>query len=807
MIQVSFGQLKGTVTSTDGEPLSYVTIYSETATHGTLSNDEGYFELVVEDGTHHIIIEHLGYEEFNEVIELRGEKTLNIQLKSRGYELEELTISADAEDAAYPIMRKAIKKRKEHYDARQKYSVDIYTKGVAKVIDAPTSILGQDIGNMEGMLDSTRQGIIYTAESESSYYFHQPNLEKEIVKSSIVAEGDKMLNINRFLNLEYDIYKPSFDFNKTVLNPLANSAFAWYKYELLEMDIKPNGTEIYRIKVIPKNATRALMYGEIYIEGDTYKVSQVDLSIPGESVGQTIMKTINFKQVYHTGDATYAVPISQVTNLDAGMFGFKIKAAFTFVYNNYDFGAAQLNPSFFDSEVYRFDEDAIITDSIYWNKKRPIPLTEEERLNYIKKDSLKKIWESKEYMDSIDRKDNKFGLMNVFTGYTYERSYKHSKLTFLSPLSTTMFHPVMGFSVGINGKYQKRFGHKEKQYLKVDGAADYGFSDKKVRWNIGAYLNTNRNKRQVYMLRVGDEYRQFGFKDMTKYVHGNVQALIAKKHVIKLYRSRFAKIGLHRELRNGLSAKIFSEYARRSRLQNHAKYGFMNNEDPYKSNHPIENLDSDFFQSYDMWTTRLSFKYVPFQKYISYQGDKINLGNKWPTLDLSYNVGFGSDDRMLHTVQLAIIKDEINLNLLGKSYLKIGAGVFIAKKNLEFIDRFHFRTSNTLVTSADLYRSSFKRMPFYEYSTDRGYLLNIFEHRFNGFLLNTIPLVNKLGWGIVVGANTLIRQDASNYFETSVGLSNIHIFGMELFRVDYTFSFEDGRYIDSGFNLGMIIEL
>ena len=49
-----------------------------------------------------------------------------------------------------------------------------------------------------------------------------------------------------------------------------------------------------------------------------------------------------------------------------------------------------------------------------WETLRPIPLTLEEKLDYIRKDSFEKIWTSKSYQDSIDRKTM---LLNFLISY------------------------------------------------------------------------------------------------------------------------------------------------------------------------------------------------------------------------------------------------------------------------------------------------------------------------------------------------------------------------------------------------------
>ena len=71
-----------------------------------------------------------------------------------------------------------------------------------------------------------------------------------------------------------------------------------------------------------------------------------------------------------------------------------------------------------------FDKNANKKDSIYWNNFRKIPLTEEEVNNYHKKDSIEKILTSAKYLDSIDKKNNKFSISDIIMGYSYQNSTK-----------------------------------------------------------------------------------------------------------------------------------------------------------------------------------------------------------------------------------------------------------------------------------------------------------------------------------------------------------------------------------------------
>ena len=75
------------------------------------------------------------------------------------------------------------------------------------------------------------------------------------------------------------------------------------------------------------------------------------------------------------------------------------------------------------------DKFANKKDPIFWETTRPIPLTVEEKTDYQKKDSLSIIRTSKPYLDSIDRKHNKFKASDIIKGYTFKIDDNNNNLS------------------------------------------------------------------------------------------------------------------------------------------------------------------------------------------------------------------------------------------------------------------------------------------------------------------------------------------------------------------------------------------
>ncbi|NJQ97158.1 MAG: hypothetical protein HC784_04640 [Hydrococcus sp. CSU_1_8] len=79
-----------------------------------------------------------------------------------------------------------------------------------------------------------------------------------------------------------------------------------------------------------------------------------------------------------------------------------------------------------------------------WDTLRPIALTEEENRDYMKKDSIRQVRQTKPYVDSVAAKSNRFKPLSLLTGYTYSDPWNNWSLGFQSPLNSLTFNPVQG---------------------------------------------------------------------------------------------------------------------------------------------------------------------------------------------------------------------------------------------------------------------------------------------------------------------------------------------------------------------------
>jgi hypothetical protein len=155
----------------------------------------------------------------------------------------------------------------------------------------------------------------------------------------------------------------------------------------------------------------------------------------------------------------------------------------------------------------------------------------------------------------------------------------------------------------------------------------------------------------------------------------------------------------------------------------------------------------------------------------------------------------GSDVRYL--LLQAGVRDNLSLGLLGNSSFRANVGGFVGRQQgMTFIDYRHFSGNQTLLAGNF---SNFQLLDYYRFSTNNTYLEAHYDHHFNGFFLNNIPLLRKLKWQEVASLNYLTTKQAGQYVELGVGIE--HVF--KVVRVDFYSALQSGERLGTGFRVGL----
>ncbi len=805
---VSLSQIKGTVTDDKNTPLPSVNIFIENTFTGTTTNDEGDYVLNISTiGSYVIVYQYLGYKTLKKSITVdQFPFVMNVQLIEEEISLTEVVVNSDV-NPADKIMRKAIDSRKDNLEKINAYKADFYSRGLIRIKNAPEKIMGQDLGDLGGGLDSTRSGIIYLSETISKIEFLRPDKLKEKISASKVAGNDNGFSFNTAVDVDYNFYENTIELGNQLISPIANNAFTYYRFKLDGIFYDDKGNLINKIKVTPKRNNDPAFEGYIYIVEDQWNIYALELDISGIQARIPAADIISIQQDFsYSEDDKIWAKISQTIDFEYGIFGIKGDGRFTYVYSNYIFNP-DINRKDFGREILSFEMEANKKDSTFWQEVRPVPLTKEEFGDYVRKDSIQVIRESKTYKDSIDAVNNKFKLGNLISGYNYSNSYEKWDVGIVAPISTVTFNTVQGWNANINSYYRKNYD-EFKRFLSINSTLNYGFSDDRLRGTLGATYKFNNIKRPYISVSGGVTTKQFNASEPIANLVNTSFSLFSEQNFLKIYDRGFAEIGYSVEPFNGLRVFSTLSYNRRKALFNTTDQVWYPQENrEYTSNNPLD--ETNYFDAPFETHTIVKFDIggrISFgQDYFSYPDGKFNIPNsKYPTLFLGYEKGFGSSQKDYNFDQLKFsITQDFTFRDKGTLEYNLKGGTFFNGDDIAFMDYHHFNGNQTNIGTGS-YLNVFNNLPYYALSTNESYLEVHAEHDFNGFILGKIPLLNKLNFNLIVGAHALSTPDNKPYQEYTVGIDNIGWGKFRFLRLDYVRSYQSG-FVSDAFIFGLKI--
>lgn len=806
IIALTNAQVRGKVTDEKGNPLPFVNIFEENTYNGTTTNEQGRFEINIKTpGNHTLLFQYLGYKTAKQVVTL--DKTpveIEVILVEENIILNEVVINPK-DNPANEIIRNAIKNKKDNSAKTDRYTADFYSRGIFRVKNLPKTILGQKLDFFDEIIDSTRSGILYLSETVSRITFQKPDKMKEEIIASKVSGRDNGFSFNNASSANFDFYDNYLEFDANVVSPIADNAFNYYRYQFEGSFFTENRQQINKIKIIPRRETEPVMSGYIYIVDDTYAIYAVDVNFTGTQIQNPALNTLALKQNFSYNNTTKVwAKNTQTLDFDAGMLGINMSGRFTYVYTNFTF-PEKFEKKTFTAEVIKFEENANKKDDSFWNTIRPVPLTGEETTDYLKKDALQEKKKSKTYLDSIDAKRNKFGLTDILKGYSYSNSFKKWSINYNGPLLNTSFNTVQGWNTNIGLSYFKR-NEEKNTYYQFGSSLAYGFSDERFRPT--AYFSSKlSNKSKTYLsVYGGNSVNQFNREEPISKLINSVSSLFFKNNFMKLYEKNFIASNFSREIFNGLDMSLGLEYSERKPLFNTTDYAVIKSEDQYSSNHPLLPLDETaaIIDRHNLVKMNIGARIKFGQQYITRPDGKYNLGNdKYPSISINYEKGMaGNEDNYNYNKISARLQYSLTLKNKGEIDINTKAGKFFNADGISFVDFQHFNGNQTHVVFGTSYTNQFNLLPYYSGSTNDSYWETHMEYSDKGFIMNKIPLLNKLQSKLVLGFKNLSIPNRNPYREFSAGLSNLGFGKYRILRIDYVRSYQNG-YQGDGIMFGL----
>jgi len=797
---VSFAQVKGKITSADGRPIPFAAITVAGNYMGTSSNEGGLYTLnLTQKGRYSLVFRSLGYKTREIMVDIaKLPHTLNVTLQEEQYELREVVIS-NAENPANIIISEAIANRQKNSSKTERFEADFYSRGTFKLNDVPDKILGQEIGDVGGSLDTTGTGIVYLSETISRVQLEKPDKINERVIASKVSGEDNGFSYNNAQAAEFDFYQNFLPFEVRVVSPIADNAFNYYNYKL-ESAFYDGDHLINKIKVAPKKKNEAAVKGYIYIVDGTWELYATDFSLRGSQIEQPLLDSLGIRQnfSYNAKEKLWARNV-QTLDFNAGLLGVALTGRFSYVYSNFNF-KPEFDRKTFKGEVQSFEENANKKPNSFWNTLRPIPLTPEERNDYARKDRLQELRETKAYKDSTDRQRNRFKWLSPILGYTYRNTDENWDVRYTGIATRLAFNTVQAYWLAPGFHFTKY--HPEKNTYTTFGTdLNYGFAEQRFRMTGTFSHKFNNFSKRIVTVTAGSSIEQFNPEKPINKIVNSISTLFFRDNYAKFYDNAFIKVAYEEEVINGIQLSANVEYARRHALYNNTNFSTLKDlYKPYLSNNPLLPLDNETpaFLKHNLMKASLQARLSFGQKYRTRPDGRETISNPdYPRLYLKYEKGFASSIEEYNFNHLSTrITYTLDAGNKGETGMAVRAGKFFNSENIAFTDYRHFNGNQTHIGKSERYLNVFNFLPYYTHSTNDQYMEGHLEHNFKGYITNKLPLIGELNYHLVLGAHALSTPEHKPYMEFTAGFDNLGWGKFRFLRIDYIRSYESGFIID-----------
>jgi hypothetical protein len=791
--------IRGRVTEKGGRALPFASILVVGKGKGVTANGEGFYEIELKPDVYRISCQYVGYATQENQIPVAGDVvTLNFILEKQELILPTVTIS-NKENPANRLIREMISRQQENQKNTESFSCEVYSKGQLRLRNFPTRFLSQKVDFEDG--DTSKKKILYLSETISNFS-QQNRKEKKIVVVSSKVSG----NTDGFglaVPDQYSLYD-NLVLTGTQLNPrgfvspLASNAFSFYRYKLVGTFTEKEKL-ISRIKVTPKRKGEPLFEGEISIVQEDWQMHSAELLL-FKSQQLELIDTLRFVQLYQEIEQGRWMLSSQVLFPAAKKFGFDAYGSFINVYSQY-----QLNPNLrkrsSDRFLLRYEDSSNKRTLQYWEAIRPIPLTVEEQLDYVKKDSLEKRRMDPRYLDSLNKIRNKFTLPKlILTGQTILTKGTKFSLSLNPIIEQLAFTPAEGMVVQPVLRFQNKLDSGSSR-RSISGSLTIRTG--LLNGHINPYLSTNYTPatqlRSNFFLGIGRQVLQFNPQSPITDRGNTLSSLLYEQNRIKSYEAFVIRLGYNTALGSGLSLGLNFRFENREALNNVTSYTWIDKSNrAYSPNYPVE-LSPNNILNHQVADLSFLVRWQPGTRYIKLPERIINVGSDKPVFSFVYTQAlkniFNSDAK--YSKWKIGVTDSYNFGLKGLLRIRLATGGFFNRDSVPLPDFIHFNGNNSQLASE--YLNSFQILPVYQMShTEKWYGLGHLEYNLRGLLTNKIPLVKKLKPYLIVGVNACYVSKEKNHVEWFVGIDNL----LKQFRLDYVTGYQPSGIVISGFRIG-----
>lgn len=733
--------VQGKVTdASSGDPIPFANVIFKGTSIGATTDFDGNFTIRTLNPTDSIIASYIGYKPKIKAITKGIKQNINFQLVEDVTSLQEVVIKA-GENPAFEILRKVVRNKSDNdkrkltayeYDTYTKIEIDVdnlsekfrerkIVKKITQVLDSVQRIAGED--------GKPILPLFITESVSKLYYRDNPSLKKELIEKSKISgigmdDGSTITQVIGSSFQEYNFYQNWLNIvSKEFVSPIADGWRIYYEYDLTD-SLFIGSDYCYRLDFFPKSEQDLAFTGTMWITKKEFALKQIDATM-GKNANLNFIEKIRIQQELEKTELGPWLPtknrvlidVSEMGKNNAGMLAKFYTSNKNFVINK------PYETSFYERPIVLAEDARMFEEDKYWDTLRHEPLTETEKNVYKMIDTLRNIPIVRTYTDVV--KAFLDGYINV-----------SDKIEVGPYLGFFAWNNIEGIRIQGGFKTNNKFS---KKWI-FNGQLGYGFEDERFKYLASAQRILSKDRWTTISFRTRSDLGRIGVDDET--LADNPLFLTAARwgYFRRGFYFNESRVAFQREMFKGFTQKISAKHWT---FDPTFDFGYFSN--PGEANQEI----LERFQSSEI---TLETRYARDELYLINDNERVSLGtNRWPVITLRYTKGFkgalGSDfnyDKLRFN-----LSKRIKTGPLGVGYMTL-TGEYIFNTLPYPLLALHLGNQSPIYSSV-----TYNLMNFGEFISDQ-YVSLQYRQYLEGFLLNRIPVLNKLKWRLLGTANVIM---------------------------------------------------
>ena len=777
----------------NNESLPFVNVSFVGTAAGVSSTMEGNYSIETNENIDSICFTFLGYNSKKFKIKKGKAQALNISLSESGLELLTATVTDKKrkkrvkDTAAIALWRNVVKHWPENsIKAADNASFKDYSNTNFDWLKPGEKLLGS---KLFGKPMNIMRNHVQTEENGDTYL---PVLNKETIKefsyrktpkktveyiisdrfSGIENEatasflGSKVNKVDPFKNLTVIV-------GKSFIGPLSATSDIHYNYFLTD-SVERDGDKYYLLTFVGKRKQDYTFLGNAWVHKKTYGVESIEMEI-SPHIALNHIHTINVHQQYEQTVEGYwlimkqnITTIAKIDFLDIGTRKNRNKKNQIRIRNVMKRFDLKINKGVDENRMkgdyVQHAEGYKKRTEQFWMASRPEPLDTISAGVHL-------------MMDSIQNTP----LYKIMDYMTYASATSHLKA---GPIEFGKFAEFVSWNdiEGPRIKLGVRSSKKLSDKIQIGSYAAYGFKDKKWKYGIKGKFHLPRKNRRWHMLTLqyAADFQMLGNNDHQILTNDNIIASITRATPIsKLMFIRQGLIAYEKDWFQGFHSRIGFRWRKFYAVDNGFQFTSGDGTTP--------------IPSFTTSEIKLKLHWGHKQKYwTSFSGfDRFFMGSRLPIVDFEYTAGIKGllgGDYNYHKLDLSI--SQRFSTPFGYMIYKIKGGKIFGDAPYPLL-KVHLGNQSILRNAG-----AYAMMNDFEFVSDAYGALWV-DYHFDGLILNTLPLINKLKWrsifmfkglyGSMCSSNRALMDmpesiTAPNFYaEIGFGIENI----FKILRVDF----------------------